>query len=120
MVIGQIAKEVFRTGIRGLYRAINIQDKAIDRAWSLARFNRSVRRGVRHGAGIGAATGYFISDQFKDDIEDFGFKAPNGKSTKTRPFNKTYRRPTGRYCLERSTDFYSGKGGRRSYRSKRF
>ncbi len=96
MVIGVILREIFKQGSRGLYRAINFQDKAIDKAWSAARFNRSIRRGVRHGAGIGAATGYFISNEFQDDIEDFGFTTPR-KLPQTRYDNKTRSRQTRRF-----------------------
>ncbi len=114
MVLGQIAREIFRTGYRGLYRTINFQDKAIDRAWSYGRFNRSVRRGVRHGAGIGAATGYFISQEFNDDIEDV-FQTPkrqlppSGKYSKTR--YRSPRRFTGRPRCRPNSD----KRRRQSY-----
>ncbi len=94
MVIGVIAREVFKQAFRGLYKTVNFQDRLIDKAWSAARFNRSVRRGVRHGAGIGAATGYFISREFEDDIEDV-FQTPRKPSNpQTYKQQKTrYRRP---------------------------
>ncbi len=103
MVIGAFAREIFRQGWRGLYRAVNLQDKMIDKAWSAARFNRSVRRGVRHGAGIGAATGYFISDAFDDDLEDV-FKAPQRQLPPSGKYNETRHRPSTRnnrrYCRQ--------------------
>jgi len=93
MVLGVFVRELFKQSYRGLYRAINFQDRAIDKAWSYARFNRSVRRGVRHGAGIGAATGYFIQQEFGDDIEDFGFSSPK-KLPQTRKYSKARYRQT--------------------------
>ncbi len=107
MVIGVIAREIFRQTYRGLYRAINFQDKAIDKAWSAARFNRSIRRGVRHGAGIGAATGYFISNEFQDDIEDFGFTSPRNVPKTGKYAKAYYRRPRRTRCWNPSDKRFS-------------
>ncbi len=96
MVVGYIAREIFRQAFKGLYRAVNFQDKAINQAWSAARFNRPVRLGVRHGAGIGAATGYFISNEFQDDIEDYGFTSPKQPVPASRKYGKARNRQTKR------------------------
>ncbi len=96
MVLGQIAREIFRTGYRGLFRAVNFQDRAIDKAWSAGRFNRNIRRGVRHGAGLGAATGYFINEAF-DDIDDV-FQTPQKRVPTSSKYNKAYNRYSSRNC----------------------
>ncbi len=105
MVVGYIAREIFRIAYRGLYRTINAQDTLINKAWSRSKFSRPIRQGVRHGAGLGAAIGYGISE-FGDDIEDYGFQAPrngkipsSGKYSKTR--NRYSTRPDRRYCYDK-------------------
>ncbi len=98
-IIGPIIRQFARKGFTQIYRAINMQDRLINQAWSKARFNKSIRRGVRHGAAAGSILGTAFTD-FGDDVEDV-FQRPRnvkvlapGKYGKTR--NRYPRRP--RYC----------------------
>ncbi len=89
MVVGYVAREVWRQLYRGLYQAVNAQDRLINQAWTRSKFSKPIRQGVRHGAGLGAAIDYGISE-FGDDIEDYGFSQPrNVKVPSSRKYRKT-------------------------------
>lgn len=104
----QTFSRIATRGFREIYRAVNFQDRLINKAWSGARFNRSVRRGVRHGTAGGAIAATVI-EQYKNPLTDNGIQTPF--QPQTYPFYKTYNRQARSY-----SDKYKGF---RKYDSKR-
>ncbi len=103
MVITVVAREIFKQVGKQIYRAVNVQDRLLDKAWSYGRFNRSIRKGVRHGLAGGAAIGTYITqapDSPGNGVQaPFRPKPPTGKSYQARGrqsgrFSSKYRR----YC----------------------
>ncbi len=107
MVIhGRIITEAFRLGQKGfrqLYRAVNYQDKLIDRAWSRARIAKPIRMGVRHGAAGGAIAGIGIEElknKFGDDTVNGISQIPTKRTKTGTQYKARYRRakcPSSRY-----------------------
>ncbi len=112
MVVGYVAREIFKQAFRGLYRTVNFQDKTIRQAWTRGGYGRQTIKGVRHGAGIGAATGYFINQEFGDDVEDV-FQTPrNVQVPSSRKYAKARNRPTRRNYCEYPRKYKSSKRSR--------
>ncbi len=105
VIIGPAIRQILRKGFGHIYRAVNLQDRLIDKAWSRAKFNRNVRRGVRHGAGGGAIIGTLLYD---DDSENLGTDDSNPTSPPSKII-QTRRRYTRRTYPGRSTEFPSDR-----------
>ncbi len=120
MVISVIARIVQRLGSQGfrqLYRAVNYQDKIIDKSWSYARIAKPIRQGVRHGAAGGALTGTFLKELLAPDSPGNEFQKPFQKRqriTPSKPY-QTRQRFSVRCPPRRAAKSTTGYRNRRTY-----
>ncbi len=97
-VIGPAVRYHANRAFGELYRAINYQDKLINKAWTKGKFIKEIRWGVRHGAAAGSIVGPLLFE-FGDDIEDGRF--PTRDVFTTSKYGKARNRSTRRYCYSR-------------------
>ncbi len=89
MVVGIIAKELFKAGAKAFSRYYRAEGKAFNRLYTGFPRAKTIGRGVRHGLTVGSITGSLIND---DGTPESNNGIPQRPRSKTNRQYKTRRR----------------------------
>ncbi len=101
MVVGIIAKELFKTAIKYGTRYYRAEGKAFGKLYTGFPQSKTIGRGVRHGLTVGSLAGTLINDDGTPESTNGiskRFRTPSNKFYKTRRRFTNSSRRRNEYC----------------------